>query len=49
MEELGAFEIVRTKGAKRQLTAAGHQLSQLPVDPRLAKMLLSVCLTRCVA
>ena len=41
LEELGAFEIVRTKaGEKRQLTAVGRQLSQLPVDPRLAKMLL---------
>ena len=42
LEELGAFELVRTKaGEKRQLTAVGRQLSQLPVDPRLAKMLLS--------
>lgn len=42
LEELGTFEMVRTKaGEKRQLTAAGRQLSQLPVDPRLAKMLLS--------
>ena len=42
LEELGAFEIVRTKsGEKRQLTALGRQLAQLPVDPRLAKMLLS--------
>ena len=42
LEELGAFEIVRTKaGEKRQLTAAGRQLAQLPVDPRLAIMLLS--------
>ena len=53
LEELGAFEIVRTKaGEKRQLTAAGRQLSQLPVDPRLAKMLLSAvsqgALHRCV-
>ena len=41
LEELGAFELVRTKsGEKRQLTAVGRQLSQLPVDPRLAKMLL---------
>ena len=32
----------RTKaGEKRQLTAVGRQLAQLPVDPRLAKMLLS--------
>ena len=42
LEELGAFEIVRTKtGEKRQLTAVGRQLAQLPVDPRLAKMLLN--------
>ena len=42
LEELGAFEMVRTKsGEKRQLTAVGRQLSQLPVDPRLAKMLLT--------
>ena len=42
LEELGAFEMVHTKaGEKRQLTAVGRQLSQLPVDPRLAKMLLS--------
>ena len=42
LEELGAFEIVRTKsGEKRQLTVTGRQLAQLPVDPRLAKMLLS--------
>jgi len=42
LEELGAFEMVRTKaGEKRQLTATGRQLAQLPVDPRLAKMLLS--------
>jgi len=42
LEELGAFEMIRTKaGEKRQLTAVGRQLAQLPVDPRLAKMLLS--------
>ena len=42
LEELGAFEMVRTKsGEKRQLTAVGRQFAQLPVDPRLAKMLLS--------
>ncbi|WP_298666157.1 ATP-dependent RNA helicase HrpA, partial [uncultured Haemophilus sp.] len=42
LEELGAFELVRTKtGEKRQLTAVGRQLAQLPVDPRLAKMLLN--------
>ena len=42
LEELGAFETVQTKsGEKRRLTRIGRQLSQLPVDPRLAKMLLS--------
>ena len=42
LEELGAFETVQTKlGEKRRLTTIGCQLAQLPVDPRLAKMLLS--------
>ncbi|WP_109078501.1 ATP-dependent RNA helicase HrpA [Aggregatibacter kilianii] len=42
LEELGAFETVQTKfGEKRRLTQIGRQLAQLPVDPRLAKMLLS--------
>jgi len=42
LEELGAFETVQTKsGEKRRLTTIGRQLAQLPVDPRLAKMLLS--------
>ena len=42
LEELGAFETVQTKsGEKRRLTTIGRQLSKLPVDPRLAKMLLS--------
>ncbi|ERH28075.1 ATP-dependent helicase HrpA [Aggregatibacter sp. oral taxon 458 str. W10330] len=42
LEELGAFETVQTKsGEKRRLTTIGRHLAQLPVDPRLAKMLLS--------
>ncbi|MCX2960609.1 ATP-dependent RNA helicase HrpA [Rodentibacter caecimuris] len=42
LEELGAFETIKTKsGEKRRLTQTGCQLAQLPVDPRLAKMLLS--------
>ena len=42
LEELGAFETVQTKsGEKRRLTTIGRQLAQLPVDPRLAKMLIS--------
>ena len=42
LEELGAFETIQTKSCeKRRLTRIGRQLAQLPVDPRLAKMLLS--------
>ncbi|OOF39663.1 ATP-dependent RNA helicase HrpA [Rodentibacter mrazii] len=42
LEELGAFETIKTKfGDKCRLTQTGRQLAQLPVDPRLAKMLLS--------
>ena len=42
LEELGAFETVQTKsGEKRRLTTIGRQLAKFPVDPRLAKMLLS--------
>ncbi|MDO4430570.1 MAG: ATP-dependent RNA helicase HrpA [Lonepinella koalarum] len=42
LEELQAFELKKTKeGEKRILTAQGKRLAQLPVDPRLAKMLLS--------
>ena len=49
LEELGAFETVQTQsGEKRRLTAIGRQLSQLPVDPRLAKMLLSAVNLGCV-
>ena len=43
LEELGAFEMVRTKsGEKRQLTVNRPSISlNSQVDPRLAKMLLS--------
>ncbi|OOF56754.1 ATP-dependent RNA helicase HrpA [Rodentibacter genomosp. 2] len=42
LEELGALETIKTKsGEKRRLTQIGRQLAQLPVDPRLARMLLS--------
>ena len=42
LEELGAFETIQTKSCeKRRLKRIGRQLAQLPVDPRLAKMLLS--------
>ncbi|HHF3700022.1 TPA: ATP-dependent RNA helicase HrpA [Haemophilus influenzae] len=49
LEELGTFEMVRTKaGEKRLLTRVGRQLAQLPVDPRLAKMILSAVNFGCV-
>ena len=49
LEELGAFETVQTKsGEKRRLTTIGRQLAQLPVDPRLAKMLISAINLGCV-
>ncbi|HHU4156871.1 TPA: ATP-dependent RNA helicase HrpA [Haemophilus influenzae] len=49
LEELGAFETIQTKlGEKRRLTTIGRQLAQLPVDPRLAKMLLSAVNFGCV-
>ncbi|OOF42911.1 ATP-dependent RNA helicase HrpA [Rodentibacter rarus] len=49
LEELEAFETIKTKsGEKRRLTQTGRQLAQLPVDPRLAKMLLSAVNFACV-
>ncbi|WP_118802776.1 ATP-dependent RNA helicase HrpA [Haemophilus haemolyticus] len=49
LEELGAFETVQTKsGEKRLLTRVGRQLAQLPVDPLLAKMILSAVNFGCV-
>ncbi|TCP95073.1 ATP-dependent helicase HrpA [Cricetibacter osteomyelitidis] len=44
LEELGAFD---TKGHKR-LSQDGRRLAQLPVDPRLAKMLLSAVEQGCL-
>lgn len=49
LEELEAFHFVKTKfGEKRQLTQQGKQLAQLPVDPRLAKMLLTAVKLNCL-
>ncbi|PRI65611.1 ATP-dependent RNA helicase HrpB [Haemophilus influenzae] len=49
LEELSAFETVQTKsGEKRLLTRVGRQLAQLPVDPRLAKMILSAVNFGCI-
>lgn len=43
LEELGALE-----GQTRKLTKVGRQLSQLPVDPRLARMVLEADKNGCV-
>ncbi|WP_439328274.1 ATP-dependent RNA helicase HrpA [Lonepinella sp. BR2357] len=49
LEELQAFEWRKTKfGEKRFLTQQGKQLAQLPVDPRLAKMLLTAVEQGCL-
>ena len=42
LEELGALE-------ERKLTALGRQLAQLPVDPRLARMVIEADKQECVA
>lgn len=49
LEELEAFQFVKAKfGERRQLTQVGRQLAQLPVDPRLAKMLLTAVKLNCL-
>ncbi|MCF6314150.1 MAG: ATP-dependent RNA helicase HrpA [Verrucomicrobiales bacterium] len=43
LEELGAIEVVRSKGGKGEsgrLTHLGYQLARLPLDPRLGRMLI---------
>jgi ATP-dependent helicase HrpA len=44
LQELGAFE----PGAKRKLTPLGRSLSQLPIDPRLGRMVLEAQTNGCV-
>ncbi|QKJ87230.1 ATP-dependent RNA helicase HrpA [Paramixta manurensis] len=46
LEELGA--IVQQEQQRYQLTASGRQLAQLPVDPRLARMVLEAQKYGCV-
>lgn len=49
LEELQAFSTVKTKkGEQRKLTEDGKQLAALPVDPRLAKMVLSAAKFGCL-
>lgn len=49
LEELQAFQLVKTKhGEKRQLTTIGRQLAQLPVDPRLGRMMIEAAKLGCL-
>jgi ATP-dependent helicase HrpA len=46
LQELGAFD--PTKDARRRLTPLGRKLAQLPIDPRLARMVLEADRNGCV-
>lgn len=48
LEELGAVTVGKATTQTQQLTSTGRQLAQLPVDPRLAKMVLSAQQFGCV-
>ncbi|MFF8960453.1 ATP-dependent RNA helicase HrpA [Streptomyces sp. NPDC014894] len=47
LQELGAFDPAQ-KDARKQLTPLGRKLSQLPVDPRLARMVVEADKNGCV-
>ena len=47
LEELGALDPTQ-KDPKKRLTETGRKLSQLPVDPRLARMVLEADRNNCV-
>ncbi|WP_043265028.1 ATP-dependent RNA helicase HrpA [Streptomyces sp. CT34] len=47
LSELGALDL-RQKDLRKRLTPLGRQLSQLPVDPRLARMVLEADRNGCV-
>ncbi len=46
LEELGAIQTA--ENGHNRLTPSGQQLAQLPIDPRLARMVLEASKTRCV-
>ena len=49
LEELQAFKTITTRsGQKRILTESGRQLANLPIDPRLGKMVLSAAKQGCL-
>ncbi|MFF0450033.1 ATP-dependent RNA helicase HrpA [Streptomyces sp. NPDC004609] len=47
LQELGAFDAAQ-KDPKKKLTPLGRKLSQLPVDPRLARMVIEADKNGCV-
>jgi len=47
LEELGAVNL-KAKDPRKKLTALGRQLAKLPVDPRLARMILAASKFNCV-
>ncbi|MEV7867118.1 ATP-dependent RNA helicase HrpA [Streptomyces sp. NPDC088124] len=47
LQELGAFDMAE-KDLKKRLTPLGRKLSQLPVDPRLARMVIEADRNGCV-
>jgi len=47
LEELGAVDL-KTQDANKKLTPLGRQLAKLPVDPRLARMILAAKEYNCV-
>ncbi|MBP0459692.1 ATP-dependent RNA helicase HrpA [Streptomyces montanisoli] len=48
LEELGALDPSTAKGRGKRLTELGRKLSQLPVDPRLARMVVEADRNGCV-
>jgi ATP-dependent helicase HrpA len=48
LEELGAIDTESSSGGTYRLTPMGRQLAQLPIDPRLARMVLEARAHGCV-
>jgi ATP-dependent helicase HrpA len=48
LEELGALDLQEHPTPERRLTDVGRKLSQLPIDPRLARMVLAAADNGCV-
>ncbi|HEX3782752.1 MAG TPA: ATP-dependent RNA helicase HrpA [Pseudonocardiaceae bacterium] len=48
LQELGAFEPAASAGGENRLTGLGRKLAQLPVDPRLGRMVLEADRNGCL-